>query len=114
MLWAFALGLCIDMLSNTPGLNAAASVLLAFFRQPLLQAQTTRDAIGDFEPGIRSMGFSPFLRYLLVAVLLHATALNLTDYFSFHRIGMILLKSLSDTIITIACILCIEAIRRKH
>ncbi|WP_370847743.1 rod shape-determining protein MreD [Phocaeicola coprophilus] len=114
MLWSFALGLCIDILSNTPGLNATASVLLAFFRQPLLQAQTTRDATGDFEPGIRTMGFSPFLRYLLVAVLLHATVLNLTDYFSFHRIGMILLKSISDTLATIVCILCIEAIRRKH
>ena len=64
--------------------------------------------------GIRTMGFSPFLRYLLVAVLLHATVLNLTDYFSFHRIGMILLKSISDTLATIVCILCIEAIRRKH
>ena len=30
MLWSFALGLCIDILSNTPGLNATASVLLAF------------------------------------------------------------------------------------
>ena len=84
MLWSFALGLCIDILSNTPGLNATASVLLAFFR------------------------------HLLVAVLLHATVLNLTDYFSLHRIGMILLKSISDTLATIVCILCIEAIRRKH
>ena len=33
MLWSFALGLCIDILSNTPGLNATASVLLAFFRR---------------------------------------------------------------------------------
>ena len=57
MLWSFALGLCIDILSNTPGLNATASVLLAFFRQPLLQAQTTRDATGDFEPGIRTLSF---------------------------------------------------------
>ena len=32
MLWAFFLGLAVDILSDTPGMNAAATVLLAFLR----------------------------------------------------------------------------------
>ena len=32
MLWAFFLGLAIDIFSNTPGMNAAATVFLAFVR----------------------------------------------------------------------------------
>lgn len=31
MLWAFFFGLTIDVFSDTPGMNAAATVLLAFF-----------------------------------------------------------------------------------
>ena len=34
MLWAFSLGLCIDIFSNTPGLNAATAVCTAFCRKP--------------------------------------------------------------------------------
>ena len=32
MLWAFFLGLAVDVFSDTPGMNAAATVLLAFLR----------------------------------------------------------------------------------
>lgn len=39
MLWSFAIGLCIDIFSNTPGMNAAAAVLLAFCRPLLLRSQ---------------------------------------------------------------------------
>ena len=31
MLWAFFLGLTVDIFSDTPGMNAAATVALAFF-----------------------------------------------------------------------------------
>ena len=37
MLWAFSLGLCIDIFSNTPGLNAATSVFTAFCRPWILR-----------------------------------------------------------------------------
>ena len=34
MVWGFCMGLAIDIFSNTPGMNAAATVLLAFLRPP--------------------------------------------------------------------------------
>ena len=37
MLWAFFFGLTIDIFSDTPGMNAAAAVLLAFLRPSLLR-----------------------------------------------------------------------------
>lgn len=58
--WAFALGLSIDIFSNTPGLNAAAATFLAFVRPPLLFAQTnvTRPRILNRE--LPSWAFRPF------------------------------------------------------
>ena len=40
MLWAFFFGLTIDIFSDTPGMNAAATVLLAFLRPSLLRLFT--------------------------------------------------------------------------
>ena len=36
MIWAFLLGLTVDILGNTPGMNAAAATVLAFMREPIL------------------------------------------------------------------------------
>ena len=43
MLWAFFLGLVIDVFSDTPGMNAAATVLLAFLRPLLLRLFVPRE-----------------------------------------------------------------------
>lgn len=112
LLWAFALGISIDILSNTPGLNAAASVLTAFFRPWLLRTLATRDMNENFEPGIRIMGFSSFFRYTFIMTLLHATAVNFIDAFSFVNLQTLVLQILSDTIATLICILCIDSVRR--
>ena len=104
MIWAFLLGLTVDILGNTPGMNAAAATVLAFMREPVLRLVTLRDSVEDFEPGIKSMGFSPFL---------FCTILLVIDTFSFFNLPVLLLKILTDASITIICILCAEAIRRK-
>ena len=43
MLWAFFLGLTVDIFSDTLGMNAAATVVLAFSRPALLQLFVPRD-----------------------------------------------------------------------
>lgn len=113
LLWAFFLGLCIDVFSNTPGLNAAASVLTAFCRPWILRLFSLRDTTENFEPGIYQMGFTPFFRYTLLLVLLHAFILNLLDMFSFAKPQILLLKIVSDAAITLILILCIDSVRRK-
>ena len=69
--------------------------------------------VEDFEPGIKSMGFSPFFRYILLCTFLFCTILLVIDTFSFFNLPVLLLKILTDASITIICILCAEAIRRK-
>lgn len=111
-LWAFAIGLCIDILSNTPGLNAASCTFAAFCRPVMLRLFSARDPRDDFEPGIRVMGFAQFFRYALALTLLHCAALNLIDAFSFANPGTLALKTLGDTTATLVCVLCIDSVRR--
>ena len=113
MLWAFSLGLVIDMLGNTPGMNAAAATCLAFSRASLLRLTTLRDTDEGFRPGIRGMGFSAFFRYSLLASGLFCSLLWLIDVFSFFDVPVLLLKIVTSVITTMLCILCAESIGRK-
>ncbi len=111
MLWAFSLGLIIDIFSNTPGMNAAAAVFLAFIRPLLLRMFMTRNA-EVFVPGIDSMGFSSFLKYLLTGVWLHHFFLISLEFFSFASLGIVLIRIIASTLLTTVCLLALEGIRR--
>jgi len=113
MLWAFALGLTVDVFGNTPGMNAAAATCLAFFRAPLLRMVTLRDVDEGFRPGVKTLGFSSFFRYALITCGLFCTLLLLIDTFSFFNISVLLLKIITSTAITLLCVLCAEQIGRK-
>lgn len=112
MIWSFLLGLLVDIAGNTPGMHAAAATLLAFMREPILRVVTFRDSAETFEPSIQSMGLSPYFRYILLCTLLYCIVVLVMDTFSFFNLPVLLLKILTDTSITVVCILCAEAIRR--
>lgn len=113
MLWAFALGLAVDMFSNTPGMNAAAATCLAFFRAPLMRLVTLRDMDERFRPGVKSMGFSSFFRFILLSTVLFCTVLLLIDEFSLLDLTVLFFKILTSVLSTILCILCAESFGRK-
>ncbi len=113
LLWGFFLGLAVDIFSNTPGMNAAATTFLAFTRPSILRLFTPRDCAEDMEPGIRSMGFWLFFRYVLVEVALHHTVLLTIESFSFFNLGFLFLEILSSVLLTTFCVMAIEGIRKK-
>ena len=114
LLQAFLLGLCVDVFGNTPGMYAAASTFLTFFRRPLLQAQMLRETTDDYEPGIQSMGFGSFLRYVASAVLAFMVVVRVIDAFSFFHWVELLLRIVTDTFMTVVCIMGIDVMRRKR
>ena len=113
MLWAFVLGLTVDMFSNTPGMNAAAATCLAFFRAPLIRLITLRDMDEGFRPGVKALGFSSFFRYSLLTTSLFCTILLLIDTFSFFNPLVLIGKILTSVLSTMLCILCMESLGRK-
>lgn len=113
MLWAFMLGLAVDIFGNTPGMNAAAATCLAFSRSSLLRLVTLRSEDEGFRPGINSLGISSFSRYTLLASALFCTVLLLIDTFSFFHLGRLILKIIANTISTFIFIFCAESIGGK-
>ena len=112
MLWAFFLGLTIDVFSDTPGMNAAATVLLAFLRPSLLRLFTPRDNQDNLVPSFKSMGITPFLKYTTASVFIHSLALLSIEFFSFSGIWLLLLRVALCTVLTVTCIVAVEGIRR--
>ena len=113
MLWAFFLGLAVDVFSDTPGMNAAATVLLAFLRPTFLRLFVPRDTLDTLVPAIRTMGILPFLKYLVVSVLIHHGLLLTLEFFSFPHIATLLLRIAASPLLTVTCIMAVEGIRKK-
>lgn len=112
MLWGFFLGLAVDIFSNTPGMNAAATTLLAFVRPVFLRLFTPRDLLDSIVPSFKTMGVSPFLKFMVASIFVHHLALLTIEFFSFTSLPMLLLRVVACTLLTFTCIMAIEGIRR--
>ena len=74
----FALGLLVDLFTNTPGMAAGATCLLGLLLPFLLQRFGPADSDDEpFTPSPGSMEWGPFLRYVFVASLVQCGVLLL-------------------------------------
>lgn len=112
MLWAFFIGLTIDIFSNTPGMNAAAIVLLAFLRPTLLKLFVPRDIMDSIIPTFKSMGAASYIKYVFAGVFVQSSVLLFIEFFSFTSIWLLLIRVVSCTLLTVVCILAIEGIKK--
>ncbi len=113
MIWAFALGLTVDVFSDTPGMNASAAVLLAFLRPLFLRLFIPRDTLDSLIPSAHTMGFYSFLKFTLACVLVHHFLLVSLEYFSFAHLGALLLRIVASVVLTTLCIVALEGIRKE-
>lgn len=114
MLIAFFLGLVIDIFSNTPGVNAGASVLIAFIRPGILRLFSPRGEYENFEPGIYTLGGGAFVRYAIILVLLHHATLFFLEAFSLVNVGYLLLRILCSALLSMMLVMAIEYVRHKR
>lgn len=106
----FAAGLLLDYFTNTPGLHAAACVLIAYIRPFIITVLIPKDST-EFnyrEPSPRAMGLAPYAVYALVLTLLHNTYLLLLEFLHFGTFLDFILKVLSTTGISLLLIFTTE------
>lgn len=106
---AFLSGLTIDIFYDTIGINAAASVLLAYLRPYVLLVLTPRD---DYEKSdsvnVHVMGWRWFSVYTLFLVFIHHLALFFLELGSFRAVGFTLVKVLVSTLFTYLVLVIIQ------
>jgi len=110
LLIGFFTGLTLDYFTNTPGLHAAACVLIAYVRPFVVNILLPKDTT-EFnyrEPSPRSMGWAPYSVYILVLTLMHHTYLTLLQWLQFGTFLDFLIKVVSTTGISLLLIYTVE------
>ncbi len=111
---AFLMGLSIDMFENTMGINAAATVLMAFFRPTVLRSLSSgKDYEKGSKPSIGYNGFRWFFTYSLILIFIHHVALFYLEVFRFTHFFATLQRTLLSTIFTLILIIIVQYIFEK-
>ncbi len=99
---AFILGLTVDAFYDTPGLHAAACVLLALVRILFISITVQKDGFdNEPEPTLSIMGFRWFLTYTIILTFIHHTFLFLLEAFNFSDLLFILQRVITSAIFTV-------------
>lgn len=104
----FLIGMAVDIFNGTPGLNAGATVFMAFMR-PFIIGITSRksDIDGKNAPTVTEMGLQWFAVYALLLILLHNLVLFWLEAFSIKLLGLIIAETLLSAPITLLLIILI-------
>jgi len=100
LLWAFSLGLVMDMFSGTPGLNAASATLLAMVQPGIVKMFVQTERYEQLFPSSATMGGRPFAGYLLLMTVLHHTTYFLLRSIPLGDWSVLVLKVIFSTLLT--------------
>ena len=106
---AFLLGLVIDIFLNTPGMNAAATTIIATFRHFILHLFYPKDEYEDFVPGIHVAGWA-FVKYAVLMTVLHQTLLFFIESFTLFNLMGTLTRIGASSLLTIVLIITLDSL----
>lgn len=93
LLIAFALGLSIDVLSNTFGLHASSALVFAYFRPVIFKLFAPRDGYENTEESnIYTMGTRWFIYSFGLLLFIHHTWFFLIEIFKLNEVLLLLRK----------------------
>ena len=112
LLWAFALGLVIDVFSDTPGMASASLTLTAFVQPYLLNLFVARDAADDLQPGFQTLGLVKFGYFAAILIFIYCITFFSLEAFSFLN-GLRWLECVAGSaVLTVILVLVIENLRQ--
>ena len=109
----FALGLWVDVFSNTPGLAAGTMTLLGFLRPFLLEWFVPRDSVEDLGISMNSLGVGRFVMLSIIMVVLYCLIFFALEAFTFFNWQFWLECAGSSAALTLLLIFSIEFVRIK-
>lgn len=112
---SFLLGLSVDILSDTQGLNALCCTILAILKRPIFYAYMQHDDhIRGIAPGMATMGWLNFSKYLLTMSAIYSVLVIMVEYMSFDNLVGILIMAAGSTAFTFCMILAIDSLFYKQ
>ena len=106
----FLTGLSLDYFTQTPGLHAAACLLIAYIRPFVINLLLPKDST-EFnykEPSPRTLGWTPYGIYVLILTIFHHGYMLLLEWLSFGSLLTFLIKLVATTGISLLLIFATE------
>ena len=113
MAWAFAMGLTLDTLTNTPGVAAASMTFAAMMQPYVLDLFMVREGNDDILPSMSTIGTKPFVNYTVVMTAIYGVVYFTLDTFSFVNWVRLVECVLGSTVLTASLILAADTLRHK-
>ena len=98
---AFFLGLIIDMFADSGGINAAATLFIAFIRLPVLQSVLGKRELDHSSMNIFKLPFPKLFAYVVILTVIHHLIVFGLEYFKWSKFGTILTNTVLTSIFTI-------------
>jgi hypothetical protein len=110
MIVGFITGITLDFFMMTPGLHAAACVLVAYLRPFIINILAPKDVSGFSyrEPSPKAMGWTPYLVYTFILTLFHHCYMVLMEWLSFGTFIDFIIKVIATTGISMLLIITTE------
>ena len=114
IVYAFFLGILLDLFEGNIGLNSSSLVFIAFFKPYIHKVLIPKNLIDEKDKlGLKNLGIQTFSIYALTLIFIHNLFLFLLEKFSFSFILPLLLEIILSTIITFIIILIFQLFRFK-
>lgn len=106
---AFLMGFIIDIFLNTPGMNAAATTIVATFRRPFMNLIYSKEEYEDFVPSIYHSS-KDFIWFAGIIVIIHQILLFFIESFTFFNLTNTLIRIAASSAITLVLIFAMDGL----
>lgn len=113
LLWSFAMGLAVDMFSNTPGVTASSMTFLGLLQPYVLSLFVPREAPDDLEPSVKTLGKGKYFLYALLLTFIYCLLFFTVEFFSFFNWMQWLACVGGSTMLTAILIFIIDNVRKS-
>ena len=113
LLWSFALGLAIDVFSNTPGLAAGSLTLIGMMQPYLLELFVPRDSVEEMEVSASTLGLGKYALLCAILLIVFCLVFFALEAFTFFHWLYWLECAGSSALLTFVLIMAIESVRSK-
>lgn len=105
LIFSFLLGLSVDFFSDSGGINAAATLFIAFIRLPLLRIILKKSDFDYLLFNLRTISFSKALSFISLLTVIHHFVVFTLAYFSFKEFTSVITNTLLTSFFTILLII---------
>ncbi len=104
LIFAFLMGISIDIFSNSLGIHAFATVFIGYIRPLVIRVISSREEDMSDYPGLMQNGIGWFLSYVSIMVLVHHTVLFYLEVFTFANFFSTLMRVFFSSVFSIFAI----------